>query len=245
MQKEIKMIKITNLCKNFQTLQAVDNLSLEILEGETFALLGLNGAGKSTTINILCGLLQKTSGQIEVQKFNLDKDMSEIKKIINLSPQETAIANNLTVTENLELIANLYKVENVKDKTKQMLETFDLESKQSTLAKKLSGGQKRKLSIAMALITNPKILILDEPTLGLDIKSRKALWKIISSLKGKTTIILTTHYLEEAENLSDRIGIMTNGKLVALGTKEEIVLKSQKQNFEEAFLFFAGGEDDE
>ena len=125
-----------------------------------------------------------------------------------------------------------------------MLETFDLLQKKNTLAKKLSGGQKRKLSIAMALITNPKILILDEPTLGLDIKSRKALWKIISSLKGKTTIVLTTHYLEEAESLSDRIGIMTNGKLVALGTKEEIISKSKKQNFEDAFLFFAGGEDE-
>ena len=238
------MIKIKNLCKNFQTLKAVDNLSLEIFEGETFALLGLNGAGKSTTINILCGLLQKTSGQIQVEKFDLDKDIAEIKKIINLSPQETAIANNLTVKENLEFIANLYKVPNLKQKTDQMLETFDLLQKKNTLAKKLSGGQKRKLSIAMALITEPQILILDEPTLGLDIKSRKALWKIISSLKGKTTIVLTTHYLEEAQSLSDRIGIMANGKLVALGTKEEIITKSKKQNFEDAFLFFAGGEDE-
>lgn len=238
------MISIKNLCKNFQTLKAVDNLSLEIFEGETFALLGLNGAGKSTTINILCGLLQKTSGQIQVEKLDLDKDIAEIKKIINLSPQETAIANNLTVKENLEFIANLYKVPNLKQKTEQMLETFDLLQKKNTLAKKLSGGQKRKLSIAMALITNPKILILDEPTLGLDIKSRKALWKIISSLKGKTTIVLTTHYLEEAQSLSDRIGIMANGKLVALGTKEEIISKSKKQNFEDAFLFFAGGEDE-
>ena len=238
------MISIKNLCKNFQTLKAVDNLSLEIFEGETFALLGLNGAGKSTTINILCGLLQKTSGQIQVEKFDLDKDIAEIKKIINLSPQETAIANNLTVKENLEFIANLYKVPNLKQKTDQMLETFDLLQKKNTLAKKLSGGQKRKLSIAMALITEPQILILDEPTLGLDIKSRKALWKIISSLKGKTTIVLTTHYLEEAQSLSDRIGIMANGKLVALGTKEEIITKSKKQNFEDAFLFFAGGEDE-
>lgn len=238
------MIKIKNLTKNFQTVKAVDNLSLEIFEGETFALLGLNGAGKSTTINILSGLLQKTSGQIQIKNLDLDKDIAKIKQIINLSPQETAIANNLTVKENLEFIANLYKVPNLIDKTNQMLETFDLLQKENTLAKKLSGGQKRKLSIAMALITEPQILILDEPTLGLDIKSRKALWKIISSLKGKTTIILTTHYLEEAETLSDRIGIMTNGKLVALGTKEEIISKSQKPNFEDAFLHFAGGEDE-
>lgn len=238
------MIKIKNLSKNFQTLKAVDNLSLEIFKGETFSLLGLNGAGKSTTINILCGLVKKTSGQVEINKLNLDNDITEIKKIINLSPQETAIANNLTVQENLEFIAKLYKVPNQIETINQMLETFDLLHKKNTLAKKLSGGQKRKLSIAMALITNPQVLILDEPTLGLDIKSRKALWKIISSLNGKTTIILTTHYLEEAETLSDRIGIMTNGKLVALGTKEEIILKSQKQNFEDAFLHFAGGEDE-
>ena len=238
------MIKITNLFKNFGNVRAVDDLSLEIYDGEIFALLGLNGAGKSTTINILCGLLKKTSGKVEINGLNLDTNLSDIKKIINISPQETAVANNLTVKENLEFIANLYQIENHNAKIKEMIETFALENKTNTLSKKLSGGQKRKLSIAMALITNPKILILDEPTLGLDIKSRKALWNIISSLKNKTTVILTTHYLEEAQSLSDRIAIMANGKLMAVGTKEEIVSISPKTNFEDAFLHFAGGENE-
>lgn len=244
MLKEMIMIKITNLFKNFGNVRAVDDLSLEIYDGEIFALLGLNGAGKSTTINILCGLLKKTSGKVEINGLNLDTNLSDIKKIINISPQETAVANNLTVKENLEFIANLYQIENHNAKIKEMIETFALENKTNTLSKKLSGGQKRKLSIAMALITNPKILILDEPTLGLDIKSRKALWNIISSLKNKTTVILTTHYLEEAQSLSDRIAIMANGKLMAVGTKEEIVSISPKTNFEDAFLHFAGGENE-
>ena len=238
------MIEIKNLCKNFGSVKAVDNLSLKINSGEIFALLGLNGAGKSTTIKILCALTEKTSGDVFIDGQNIETALSEIKKIINLSPQETAVANNLTTLENLEFIANLYGISAAHDKAKEMIKTFGLEPKTNILAKKLSGGQKRKLSLAMALITSPKILILDEPTLGLDIKSRKALWEIISSLKGKTTIILTTHYLEEAETLADRIAIMNFGKLMALGTAKEIISLSQKQTFEDAFLHFAGGENE-
>ena len=238
------MIEIKNLCKNFGDVKAVENLSLAINKGEIFALLGLNGAGKSTTIKILCGLTEKTSGEVLINGHKHENAHQEIKSIINLSPQETAVANNLTTLENLEFIANLYAIPNPADKAKEMITKLGLETKTNTLAKKLSGGQKRKLSLAMALITNPRILILDEPTLGLDIKSRKALWQIISELKNKATIILTTHYLEEAESLADRIAIMASGKLMAIGTAEEIIQKSKTNNFEDAFLYFAGGENE-
>lgn len=238
------MIEIKNLCKNFGSVKAVDNLSVKINQGEIFALLGLNGAGKSTTIKILCGLTGKDSGEVIINGQNLETAGAQIKQIINLSPQETAVAGNLTVLENLKFIASLYEIPNTKEKIENLTNQLGLEAKVNTLAKKLSGGQKRKLSLAMALITSPQILILDEPTLGLDIKSRKALWQIILEQKKKTTIILTTHYLEEAETLADNIAIMSSGKLMALGTAQEIIEKSKKNNFEDAFLYFAGGEDE-
>lgn len=229
------MIEIQNLCKTYGSLVAVDNLSLHINRGEVFALLGLNGAGKSTTIGILCGLISKTSGTIFIDGKNHQSHLEEIKKIINLSPQETAVAPNLTVYENLELIATLYGKNN-KEIIKNTIKKFNLQEKTNILAKKLSGGQKRRLSLAMAIITNPKILILDEPTLGLDIKARKQLWEIIKNLAKTTTIILTTHYLEEAENLANRIGVMAKGKLVAVGTSAELITQTKTQNFEDAFL---------
>lgn len=237
------MINITNLKKCYGKYTAVDGLSLEIRDNETFGLLGLNGAGKSTTINVLCSLINKTSGKIEVNGMDLDTDSDKIKQILAVSPQETAVANNLTVKENLQLIADLYEI---KDTTAvdKMIEKFNLAEKQSCRAKTLSGGQKRRLSLAMSLITNPKILILDEPTLGLDIKARKDLWNIITEYKQKSTVILTTHYLEEAVALCDRIGIMNKGHLVALGTADEIVSQTKAQNFEEAFLLLAGGENE-
>lgn len=238
------MIEIKKLCKNFGSVKAVDNLSVKINQGEIFALLGLNGAGKSTTIKILCGLTGKDSGEVIINGQNLETAGAQIKQIINLSPQETAVAGNLTVLENLKFIASLYEIPNTKEKIENLTNQLGLEAKVNTLAKKLSGGQKRKLSLAMALITSPQILILDEPTLGLDIKSRKALWQIILEQKKKTTIILTTHYLEEAETLADNIAIMSSGKLMALGTAQEIIEKSKKNNFEDAFLYFAGGEDE-
>ena len=237
------MIKIQNLCKNFGSLCAVDNLSLHINKGEVFALLGLNGAGKSTTIGILCGLLEKTSGTILIDNKNHDTHLDEIKKIVNLSPQETAIASNLTVFENLELIATLYGQNNKKN-IFDTIKQFSLEEKTNILAKKLSGGQKRRLSRAMAIITTPKILILDEPTLGLDIKARKKLWAIIKDLAKTTTIILTTHYLEEAESLANRIGVMAKGKLVGVGTRAELIAATKTQNFEDAFLKLTGGNDE-
>lgn len=236
-------IRIENLVKTYGKLVAVNNLSLEIFDGEIFALLGLNGAGKSTTIHVLSGLIEKTSGQVCVHGYDLDKEGGEIKKILCVSPQETAVANNLTVYENLELIASLYEVPDKASAVEKMIEAFRLQEKRDARARTLSGGQKRRLSLAMALIVDPKILILDEPTLGLDVTARRELWKIISEYKNKMTILLTTHYLEEAEHLADRIGIIKKGKLVICGTKEEIVAKTGKENFEEAFIDLAGGDD--
>ncbi len=238
------MIKIEKLYKKYGALTAVDGLTLNINKGETFAFLGLNGAGKSTTINILCSLIRKDSGIVSVGGYDLDKENEKVKSIINLSPQETAVALNLTVRENLDFICGLYGVKDAENKRNEIIERFSLRNKINSLAKNLSGGQKRRLSLAMAVITEPKVLILDEPTLGLDVKSRNELWKIIRELKGEVTILMTTHYLEEAVNLADRIGVMSNGKLVIDGTAEEIIAKSGKQNFEEAFLSLCGGNDD-
>jgi ABC-2 type transport system ATP-binding protein len=237
-------ITINNLVKKYGNFVAVDNLSLSVKENEIFALLGLNGAGKSTTINILCTLIAKTSGKVNIDGFDLDKQSNEIKKIISVSPQETAVAGNLTVYENLDLIATLYDVDKKDEAIKNMINKFSLQEKQNAKAKTLSGGQKRMLSLAMALIVEPKILFLDEPTLGLDVLTRRELWEIIAEYKNKMTIILTTHYLEEAENLADTIAIMKNGKLVAIGTKEEIVASSKSDTFENAFISLAGGDNE-
>lgn len=231
-------IKINNLCKTFGTKKAVDNLTLQIKKGELFSLLGVNGAGKTTTIKMLCGLCSITSGDAVLDGFSITKESLKVKEIINVSPQETAIAQNLTVKENLEFIAGIYgfsKIEQVQ-KAKEMISQFNLQEFENQKARTLSGGWQRKLSIAMALISNPKILFLDEPTLGLDVLGRRELWTLITSLKGKITIILTTHYLEEAEYLSDRIGIMANGKLKALGTATELIQKTDAKNFEDAFV---------
>ena len=242
------MIEIQNLVKSFGTLKAVNGLTLKVNGGEIFALLGLNGAGKSTTIKILCSLLKKDGGKVLIDGLDIDKDETEIKRLISLSPQETAVAPNLTVEENLRLIAKLY---DVKDRVAVdgMIEKFSLSNKRKVLAKRLSGGQQRRLSLAMAFIVKPKILILDEPTLGLDVKVRRDLWRLIREFAENynSTVLLTTHYLEEAEHLASRIGIMKSGELVALGYAEEIIKTTGAQNFEDAFLSLAGssGEEDE
>ena len=231
-------IEIKNLCKTFGTKKAVDNLNLEIKKGELFSLLGVNGAVKTTTIKMLCGLCSATSGDATLEGFSIANEPIKVKEVINVSPQETAIAQNLTVKENLEFIAGIYgasKPEQI-EKAQKMIEDFNLREFENQKAKTLSGGWQRRLSIAMALISNPKILFLDEPTLGLDVLARRELWNVISALKGKITIILTTHYLEEAESLSDRIGIMANGKLKALGTASELLVKAEAKNFEDAFV---------
>ena len=230
------MIKINNLTKKYKDKLAVDNLNLEIKTGELFSLLGTNGAGKTTTIKMLSTLILPTSGEVEINNLDLVKDSSKIKEIINISPQEIAVASNLTVLENLYLMAGKYQIPNKEDKIKELIKLFKLEEVLKQKAKTLSGGYQRKLSIAISLINNPKILFLDEPTLGLDVISRHDLWKIIELLKGKTTIILTTHYMEEAEALSDRIGIMNKGKLIELGTSKELIKKAKTKNFEDAFI---------
>ncbi len=229
-------IELKGLKKSYKDIDAVKGIDLEIAEGELFSLLGMNGAGKSTTIKMLSCVCAPTSGDALIMGKSIVNEPQEVKRIINVSPQETAVAGNLTVRENLMLIAELYGIASPKDAVKRMIEDFSLEEVANKQAKKLSGGWQRRLSIAMALITDPKALFLDEPTLGLDVVARRELWAHIKRLKGKVTIILTTHYLEEAQALSDRIAIMKKGRITALGTPDEIVAFSGKDNFEDAFI---------
>ncbi len=231
----MNIITMDNVCKNYKTKKALDNVSLTIKQGELFGLLGVNGAGKTTLIKILCGLTRKTSGTITISNFNLDKEIDKIKEIIDISPQETSVANNLTVKENLEFFANIYNNNDVKTINK-VIDIFNLNEVLNQRAKTLSGGYKRRLSIAIALISKPKILFLDEPTLGLDVFARRELWNIIKKLQKNITIILTSHYLEEIENLCDRVAILSNGKLLKTGTIEEIKQITNTQNFEDAFI---------
>lgn len=231
----MNIITIDNVCKNYKSKKALDNVSLSIKQGELFGLLGVNGAGKTTLIKILCGLTRKTSGTITINNFNLDKEIDKIKEIIDISPQETSVANNLTVKENLEFFANIYNNNDVKT-INEIIDIFNLNEVLNQRAKSLSGGYKRRLSIAIALISKPKILFLDEPTLGLDVFARRELWNIIKKLQKNITIILTSHYLEEIENLCDRVAILSNGKLLKTGTIEEIKQITNTQNFEDAFI---------
>ena len=234
-------IKTKKLTKKFKDKVAVDGIDLQIKNGELFALLGINGAGKTTTIKMLSGLILPTSGDIEIENMDIKKDIFKIKEILNVSPQETAIAPNLTVKENLDFMAGVYQISNKEEKINELIKKFKLEEILNKRAKTLSGGWQRRLSIAISLINEPKILFLDEPTLGLDVIARKELWKVINELKGKITIILTTHYMEEAESLADRIGIMANGKLVDVGTSKELIKKTKTNNFEDAFVSIATG----
>lgn len=231
----MNIITIENVCKNYKTKKALDNVSLTIKEGELFGLLGVNGAGKTTLIKILCGLTNKTSGTIMINNFSLDKEIDKIKEIIDISPQETSVANNLTVKENLEFFANIYNNNNT-NTINEIIDIFNLNEVINQRAKTLSGGYKRRLSIAIALISKPKILFLDEPTLGLDVFARRELWNIIRKLQKDITIILTSHYLEEIENLCDRVAILSNGKLLKTGTIEELKQITNAQNFEDAFI---------
>ncbi|MGN1132285.1 MAG: ABC transporter ATP-binding protein, partial [Ruminococcus sp.] len=217
--------------------------NLTVNEGELFSLLGVNGAGKTTTIKILCGLTKKTDGEAFIWEKSIDTNRDEIKKIINVSPQETAVAPNLSVRENLELIAGIYgyKGDSLKNRVEQVTKQFSLEEVMNRRAKTLSGGWQRRLSIAMAIISEPKVLFLDEPTLGLDVLARRELWRVIKDLKGSVTIVLTTHYMEEAQELSDRIGIMAKGKLLTVDTPQRLMEKTSSQNIEEAFVKIAEG----
>ena len=235
------MIQITNLTKKYKEKIAVNNINLTIKEGELFALLGTNGEGNTTTIKMLSTLILPTEGEIKIAGYDIAKDSVKIKEIVNVSPQETAIAPNQTVKENLDFMAGVYKIKNKNEKIDKLVKTFKLQEVLKQKAKTLSGGWQRKLSIAISLINDPKVLFLDEPTLGLDVLARRELWTVIESLKGKITIILTTHYMEEAESLSDRVGIMDKGKLIAVGTVKELMQKAGTNNFEEAFVKIATG----
>lgn len=235
-------IETKKLTKKYKDKTAVNSLNLTVNKGELYALLGVNGAGKSTTIKMLSCLVPPTSGDALLLGNRIISDSAKVKQLINVSPQETAVAEKLSVRENLELIARIYGADrkSAKRKADEMIEKFDMQETRNSRAKTLSGGWQRRLSIAMALISEPEILFLDEPTLGLDVLARRELWNVIEKLKGRITIILTTHYLEEAESLSDRIGIMAKGELKAEDTAENLKRLADTDNFEEAFIRIAG-----
>ncbi len=234
----MEAINAINLTKKYKNLVAVDQLNLQIEQGELFSLLGVNGAGKTTTIKMLSCLTKPTSGDAVVGGNSIAREELNVKRVIGVSPQETAVAPNLSVRENLELMCGIHSFSKKKRQAKieELSEQFNLYDILSKKAGKLSGGWQRRVSIAMALISEPSILFLDEPTLGLDVIARSELWEIIRTLKGKVTIILTTHYMEEAEVLSDRIGIMKNGKLLVIGTARELMERTSTDKFENAFI---------
>ncbi|CAM5205700.1 ABC-2 type transport system ATP-binding protein OS=Ureibacillus acetophenoni OX=614649 GN=SAMN05877842_11140 PE=4 SV=1 [Ureibacillus acetophenoni] len=232
-------IELNELTKSFGGRLAVDHLSLKIEKGEFFALLGSNGAGKTTTIKMMSGLQTPTSGDIKIDGQSILSNLQVAKQMMNISPQETAIAPNLTVMENLEFTAKIYGCETKEavSRAHDMMEKFRLNDRAKAKAKTLSGGLQRRLSIAMAMITNPQIVFLDEPTLGLDVRARRDLWNILLELKGQITMILTTHYLDEVEALADRVGIMHQGKLCALGTVLELKENFNKNSLEDVFIY--------
>ncbi len=234
----MKAIKIDGLTKKYKDVVAVDSLELTVEVGELFALLGINGAGKTTTIKMLSCLTEPTSGDAFLMGHSVRHEAAAVKSLIAVSPQETAVAPGLSVRENLELICGAYGFSKDKRqaKTEEIVELLSLGSVIDKRAGKLSGGWQRRLSIAMALISEPQILFLDEPTLGLDVIARSELWDIIRALKGKVTVILTTHYMEEAEALSDRIAIMKDGRLLICDSAENIKTVAGCDNFEEAFV---------
>ena len=234
----MQAIKTMSLVKRYGKLTAVDRLELEIEQGELFALLGVNGAGKTTTIKMLSCLTSPTEGEALVGGYSVTREAEQVKRLIGVSPQETALAPMLSVKENLELICGIhgFSKEKTRDKILELQKQFSLESIINRKAGKLSGGWQRRVSIAMALISEPEILFLDEPTLGLDVIARHELWNTIRALKGNVTIILTTHYMEEAEALSDRIGIMKNGRLLAVATAQQLKSQAGTDDFEKAFV---------
>ncbi len=235
----MEIIKINNVSKDYKNIKALNNINLSINEGELYGLLGVNGAGKTTLLKILSGLTNASSGDFIVDGF-ANNNMDEIKRIIDISPQESAVAKNLTVLENLKFFQDLY---NQKDENylKEIIDDLGLNEVINQRAKTLSGGYQRRLSIALGLISKPKILLLDEPTLGLDVIARRELWKIVNKFKGKITIILTSHYLEEIEALCDRVAILSKGNLLIEGTIDEIKEKTNESSFEEAFVKIVGG----
>ena len=232
-----------NLVKRFEDVTAVDGISLQVAKGELFGLLGPNGAGKTTTINILCGLTKPTSGTAEVGGYDVQKETAKVKELIGVCLQETAIYPYLTGAENIELFGNLYAMnrEVLKKRQDVLLENMGLTGDAKRRTAKYSGGMKRRLSLILALVHDPQIAFLDEPTVAMDPQSRHAVWDFIKELKRENkTIILTTHYMEEAEELCDRVGIIDHGKLIALGSPEELISKHKVKNLEEVFIEITG-----
>ena len=241
------MIVLEKLSKSYDTKKAVDGIDLTIKEGEMTALLGVNGAGKSTTIKMLSCLTKPSSGHAYVGGYDVVKDSDKVKQLIGISTQETAVARNLTVRENLSFMADIYldhsrysKPER-QDKVDKIIDEFKLREVVDKRSCKLSGGWQRRLSIAMAMISDPKVILLDEPTLGLDVLARRELWKEIEKLKKDRTIILTTHYMEEAEALADKIAVMIEGKIVMTGTLSELEAKTGQKGLENVFVSIAEG----
>lgn len=236
-------IRTVNLTKKYKDMTAVDNLNLTVHPGELFALLGVNGAGKTTTVKMLSCLTKPTGGDAFLLGKSICNDAAAVKSFIALSPQETAIAPGLSVKENLDFMCGVHRFskDSRKEKIAELSTLLGLNTVLNKKAGKLSGGFQRRLSIAMALISDPQILFLDEPTLGLDVLARSDLWELIRSLKGRVTIVLTTHYMEEAEALSDRIAIMKDGKLLICGTADEIKKNANTDNFEQAFIRIVKG----
>lgn len=240
----MEAIRTVNLTKRYKDVTAVENLNLEIGRGELFSLLGVNGAGKTTTIKMLSCLTQPTSGDAFLNGKSICSETAAVKSMIAVSPQETAVAPGLSVRENLELMCGIHGLSKQKEEETigELTELLGLEPVMGKRAAKLSGGWQRRLSIAMALVSKPQILFLDEPTLGLDVLARSDLWDMIRSMKRRMTVILTTHYMEEAEALSDRIGIMKDGKLLLCDTPEEIKKIAGTDDFEQAFIRIVKGE---
>lgn len=241
----MEAIRTAGLTKRYKDVTAVDGLDLAIERGELFALLGVNGAGKTTAIKMLTCLTRPTAGEAYLCGRNILTDPAGVKGLIGVSPQETAVAPNLTVRENLELMCGVHGMGRTqgKERSGELAERFGLTEILGRRAGKLSGGYQRRLSIAMALVSGPEILFLDEPTLGLDVLARRELWQVIRSLHGRTTVLLTTHYLEEAEALADRVGIMSHGNLVAVGTPDELKELAGTDSFEETFVRLSAGEE--
>lgn len=236
-------IAIENLTKRYEDVTAVDGLSLEVEKGELFGLLGPNGAGKTTTINMLCGLLEPTSGSVLVGGYDIQKSPGKVKELIGVCPQDTAVFSYLTGRENVELFGNLHAMpkEKLKKNTEKLLGKLSLLEDANRRVSKYSGGMRRRANLIMALVHDPQIAFLDEPTVAMDVQSRHAVWDFIKNLKTQNkTIILTTHYMEEAEELSDRVGIIDHGKLIALGTQKQLKDKFNAKSLEEVFIQLTG-----
>ena len=236
-------IEIQNLTKKFEDKTALDSLNLEVTKGELFGLLGPNGAGKTTTINILCGLVKPSGGTAKIYSHDVQKETRQVKELIGVCPQETAVYPYLSGAENLELFGNLHCMNRklLKERSKLLLATLDLKEDAKRIAAKYSGGMKRRLSLALALIHDPQVVFLDEPTVAMDPQSRHAVWDFIKNQKNQgKTVVLTTHYMEEAEELCDRVGIIDRGKLIAEGSPEELIAEHQVKNLEELFIKLTG-----